>query len=166
MIWYFLDRLKTSWREYAVIYTIGITYIPLQILFYISHSSAAPYLLAGTCFLYLIVSNLMMRFRFANALVFSLYVTLLAMWFFAGQATGPSLVRCFDSLRRSGRRFHALPQLLHPPGRDVLHAPGNSFSSGAVVRQARSLGIRRRCPGLPDQVLECGFLPAVGHLRL
>ena len=97
VIWYFLDRLKPSWREYAVIYAIGIVYIPLQFLFYVSRTPAAPYLLAGTSFLYLILSNLMMRFRFANALVFSLYVTLLAIWLFAGQDTSPSMVLCFKS---------------------------------------------------------------------
>ena len=97
LIWYFLDRLKPSWREYALMYAIGTAYIPLQVLFYVSHSSAAPFLLAGTCFLYLILSNLMMRFRFANALAFSLYITLLAMWLFARQANNPGLVLCFET---------------------------------------------------------------------
>ena len=71
-----LNRLKPSWREYATMYAMAVAYVPLQVLFSMSRSVAAPYLLAGTCFLFLILCSLMMRLRFGNALVFSLYATL------------------------------------------------------------------------------------------
>ena len=90
-----LGRLKPSWREYAAMYGAGVAYVPIQILFSLSRSDAAPYLLAGTCFLFLILSNLMMRLRFGNAVVVSVFTTLAAVWLFARQAGGQGLMLCF-----------------------------------------------------------------------
>jgi signal transduction histidine kinase/CheY-like chemotaxis protein len=94
--WFCLSRLKPSWREYAAMYVVGVAYLPLQFLFSISSSAAAPYLLAGTCYLFLSLSNLMMRFRFANASVLSAYTTVVAVWLFARQGNPQALVLCFN----------------------------------------------------------------------
>ncbi len=89
------SRLKPSWREYVAVYGLAVAYMPLQVLFSISRSAAAPYLLAGTSFLFLIVCNLMMRFRFRNAVTASLYIGGVGVWLFAGQAGSQNMVQCF-----------------------------------------------------------------------
>src|SRR5262249_24060068 len=86
-----------SWREYATMYLIAVAYVPLQTLFSISRSQSAPYLLAGTCYLFLLLSNLMMRFRFGNALLFSIGTTLVAVWLFARQGNDRTLTLCFET---------------------------------------------------------------------
>lgn len=96
MVWFSLGRLKPSWREYIVMYAVGVAYMALQHLYSMTQTAAAAYLLAGTCFVFLLLSNIMLRFRFANAVVVSLYITLVAVWLFVRTTSSPNLVLTFD----------------------------------------------------------------------
>ena len=87
-------RLKPSAREYLVIHGMIVAYLPLQYLFSLSRTEPASYLLAGTCVLFLILSNLMMRLRFGSAAIMSAVITLTGLWFFAQQGSGPKMVLC------------------------------------------------------------------------
>ena len=85
-------RLKPSWREYAVMYAMVVAYGTIQYLFSLSRSEPAPFLLVGTCVLFLIISNLMMRLRVGNASVMTLFTMITGVWMFARQGSGGSML--------------------------------------------------------------------------
>ncbi|MBZ5725314.1 MAG: response regulator [Acidobacteriia bacterium] len=87
-------RLKPSLGEYAVMPALAVAYGAIQYLFSLSRSEAAPYLLAGTCVLFLILSNLMMRLRVGNAAIMSVFLTLTGVWLFAHQGSNPQMILC------------------------------------------------------------------------
>ncbi len=87
-------RLKPSLREYAVMYGAAVAYGAIQYLFSLSPSDAAPFLLAGTCVIFLVLSNLMVRLRVGNAAMMTLFTSLTGLWLFARQGSSPELIRC------------------------------------------------------------------------
>ncbi len=90
-----VSRLKPSLREYASMHGIVVAYGLIQFLFSTSHSDTAPLMIGGTCLLFQIVSNLMMRLRFGNAALMSAFTTLMGAWMFVRQGAGPKLVLCY-----------------------------------------------------------------------
>ena len=75
-------------------YGMAVAYCSLQYLFSLSRYESAPFMIGGTCILFLILSNLMMRLRVGNAAFMTFFFALAGLWMFARQGASPGLVLC------------------------------------------------------------------------